>query len=175
MKLKILVAVLGFSTLLAFPGFAKEGQLYLFKDQSFDTSPIMQDERFADCDQLFKVALEKDVPDMRRDFDYYFCEGMYTLRLDGPKGTTLTLFGNFFYGQGGGYLVLKKLDDRMLWLLDLEEFPAERWMSFDAGKDSGAFEAYYHPAPNFRKNLSSLKWGQWWKGGPSASPGESTQ
>ena len=94
---------------------AEEGQLYLFKDQTFDSSPILQGvDPNGDCDQLFKVAPGKDVPDMR-DFQYYFCEGMYTLRLDGSKGMTVTLFGNFFFNKEEGFLVLKKLDDQLLW------------------------------------------------------------
>ena len=164
MNRKILFSFVVLFCFFAGSAFAKDGQLYLFKDQTFDSSPILQGvDPHGDCDQLFKVSPGKDMPDMR-DFQYYFCEGMYTLRLDGPKGMTVTLFGNFSYNQQQGFLVLKKLDDQLLWLLDLEDFPSGEWVDFAANKDSGAFSAYYHPASNFRKNISSIKWGQWWQG-----------
>lgn len=164
MNRKILVFLLVLFSFFAGSAFAKEGQLYLFKDQTFDSSPILQGvDPHGDCDQLFKVSPDKDVADMR-DFDYYFCEGMYTLRLDGPKGMMVTLFGNFFFNKEEGFLVLKKLDDQLLWLLDLEDFPSGKWVNVAANKDSGAFAVYYYPAANFRKKISSLRWGQWWQG-----------
>jgi len=141
--------------------FAKQ-ELMLSKEQLFDTGPAIDHQR--DCHTLFYVDSGKDIADMRRDFRNYFCEGMYTLTLDGPPGTTLTLFGSFNFSQERGYLVLRKKDNRKIWLLELEEYPGNRWSTTAESAQSGAYEAFYFPAPNFRRNVSSVKWGQWWPG-----------
>ena len=156
-----LYLMIGFSPL----AYALEGKLMLSKEQLFDTGPAIDFfGNRGDCESLFYVDAGKNIPDMRRDFRNYFCEGMYTMTLDGPPGTLVTLFGGFDYDKQGGYLVLKKKDDRRLWILHLEEFPGNRWVTSEANKDSGAYEAYYRPSPNFRRNVSSVKWGQWWEG-----------
>ncbi len=143
----------------------------LSKEQLFDSGPALDfGHSRSDCSALYYVDLNENIPDMRRDFRNYFCEGMYTLTLDGPPGTTVTLFGGFFFGKERGFLILKKKDDQKVWLLHLEEFPDAQWFTSEATSKSGAYEAYYYPAPNFRRNVSSVKWGQWWK---DANPVES--
>jgi len=164
MKIKIffggLILVLVCSSVV----FAKQ-ELMLSKEQMFDSGPALDRHPFSsDCEALYYVDLKEDVEDMRRDFRNYFCPGMFTLTLDGPPGTTLTLFGSFFFGKERGFLVLKKRDDRKVWILHLEDFPDEQWFTSEATNKSGGYEAYYYPAPNFRRNVSSLKWGQWWEG-----------
>ncbi|GJL77521.1 MAG: hypothetical protein NPINA01_05100 [Nitrospinaceae bacterium] len=166
MRIKVLVLGVLLFLIHSSVVFAKQ-ELMLSKEQLFDTGPAI-DDRSRDCDQLYYVDSGEDIADMRRDFAYYFCEGMYTLTLDGPPGTTVTLFGSFAYNQERGYLVLRKKDDQKIWLLELEEFPGHQWSTVEANSKSGAYEAYYYPAPNFRRNVSSIKWGQWW---PDSGPG----
>ncbi|VAX29854.1 hypothetical protein MNBD_NITROSPINAE05-164 [hydrothermal vent metagenome] len=162
MKIKIIAVgvmlVLIHSSLV----FAKQ-ELMLSKEVLFDSGPAI-DSLHQDCDALFYVDSGKDVADMRRDFRNYFCEGMYTLTLDGPAGATVTLFGSYNFGQERGYLVLRKKDDRKIWLLELEDYPTNRWSTTEANAQSGAYEAFYYPAPNFRRNVTSVKWNQWWPG-----------
>jgi len=162
--MKIQIIVVGIMIVLIHTPlvFAKQ-ELMLSKEQLFDTGPAI-DDHHRDCDALFYVDSGKDIADMRRGFRNYFCEGMYTLTLDGPPGTTVTLFGSYYFGQERGYLILRKKDDRKIWLLELEEYPGNRWSTTQADAQSGAYEAFYYPAPNFRRNVSSVKWGQWWPG-----------
>ena len=160
MKIKIifvgLMIVLIHSSLV----FAKQ-ELMLSKEVLFDSGEGI-DNDYRDCEALFYVDSGKDVPDMRRDFRNYFCPGMYTATLEGPAGATVTLFGSYNFGQERGYLILRKKDDRKIWLLELEEYPANQWSTTQASDQSGAYEAFYYPAGNFRRNISSVKWGQWW-------------
>jgi hypothetical protein len=162
MKIKIIALGLIFFLVQSSLVFAKQ-ELMLSKEVLFDSGPAL-DSPHRDCDELFYVDSGKDVADMRRDFRNYFCEGMYTLTLDGPAGATVTLFGSFNFSQERGYLVLRKKDDRKIWLLELEEHPANQWSTIESNAQSGAYEAFYYPAPNFRRNVSSVKWDQWWSG-----------
>ena len=63
-----------------------------------------------------------------------------------------------------GKLILRKKDNRKIWLLELEEYPENQWSTTAGNAKFGAYEAFYYPAPNFRRNVSSVKWGQWWPG-----------
>lgn len=163
--MRIMIFVVGMLVFLIHSSlvFAKQ-ELMLSKEQIFDSGPAIDTDFRGDCEQLFYVDSGEDVADMRREFPNYFCEGMYTLTLDGPPGTTVTLFGNFSYSQERGFLVLKKKDARKVWILGLEDFPGQQWSTTMANSQSGAYEAYYYPAANFRRNVSSVKWGQWWPG-----------
>jgi len=138
-----------------FAGPAWGGELVLKKEPLFDRG---LNQSGGSCEGWFTVPDGKDVPDLR-DFQYYFCEGFYSFHLDGSAGTEVTLFGEFFFGKGQGFLSLKKMDDRRVWILDLEKFPPNRWTSVETSPDTGAYEVYYHPAPAFEKNISSIKWG----------------
>lgn len=159
MNFKIFFTALIFS--LCFPAllFASQGRL-VFDKLRLDIHISMGDSA---CDELMPVDAGKDIPDMR-GMDCYERTGKYTLTLDGPPGTTVTLFGTFSYGKESGYLVIRKMDNRLVWILHLEDFPNEIWSAREAGKDSGAYEVFYHAAPIFAQNVSSLKWGQWWSG-----------
>ncbi len=164
MKIIGLSVVLGIVLFFSAPAHAKN-ELMLSKEQLFDGGPALDNHRFRDdCSELFYVDKGENIEDMRRDFPYYWCQGMYTLTLDGPPGTTVTLFGSYYYGQERGYLVLKKTDNEKVWILHLEEFPSGRWSSVQPSRQSGGYEAFFIPAPNFRRNVSSVQWGQWWVG-----------
>ena len=162
MKIKIIAVAVLIVLIHSSLVFAKQ-ELMLSKEILFDSGPAI-DSHHRDCEALFYVDSGKDVADMRRDFRNYYCEGMYTLTLDGPAGATVTLFGSYNFGQERGYLVLRKKDDRKIWLLELEDHPINRWSAVEANAQSGAYEAFYFPAPNFRRNVSSVKWNQWWSG-----------
>jgi len=162
MKIKIIIVGVMIVLIQSSLVFARQ-ELMLSKEQQFDASPSI-DSFHTDCDSLFYVDSGKDIPDMRRDFRNYFCRGMYTLTLDGPPGTTVTLFGGYYFDQKRGYLVLRKKDNRKIWLLELDDYPGNQWSTTKASAQSGAYDAFYYPAPNFRRNVSSVKWGQWWPG-----------
>ncbi len=157
MKTKILLASL--IALIQYSGFAwaNEGQLMLDKLR-LDFNISLGDSA---CDELMYVDSGKDIPNMR-DFPCYHRSGKYTAALTGPSGTTVTLFGNVAYTKERGYLIIKKKDARQVWILDLEDFPHEQWVTIEGERQSGAFEAYYHPTPIFQQNISSIKWGAWW-------------
>jgi hypothetical protein len=109
------------------------------------------------CDEVFLIKKGQDYPDLR-DMRNYFCEGEYSLTLDGPPGTTVTLYGQFFFGEERGYLTLTKTDHRRVWLWDLEDFPNEKWGVAEANKDTGAYEVFYHAGTHFKMSLGSVKW-----------------
>ena len=87
-----------------------------------------------------------------------FCEGEYSLSLEGPTGTTVTIYGQYFFGKGRGYLVITKTDDQKIQISDLDKFPAERWAVSHANKDTGGYEAFLKPSPDFKTNLASVQW-----------------
>ena len=65
---------------------------------------------------------------------------------------------------GAGFIVVVKNDDQKIWLINLEDFPAGKWVNFQANQDSGAYQIYYKSMSLFSQNISSVKWGTWWKG-----------
>jgi len=133
--------------------------LVLYKEPLFE----IEGKRRPDCDALYDVKTGEDVSDMR-DFRQYFCVGRYTLTLEGKKGTTVTLFGQFNYKKGAGFMVIVKNDKRKIWLDDLEDFPSGKWVNFKANRDTGAYQIYYKSVSRFSENISSIQWGTWWKG-----------
>jgi len=134
--------------------FANQGQLVLDKTV-LDSTVVSGD---SGCDVLLNITVGKNVPDMRT-YPCYGRTGIYTATLAGPPGTTVTLFGNFSYGKDRGYLTIRKTDDRMVWILNLEDFSRDQWQKMEARRQSGAFEFFYHAAPIFSQNISSIKWG----------------
>lgn len=109
------------------------------------------------CEEVFYIKKGKDTPDLR-DTVNYFCDGEYSLTLDGPPGTTVSLYGQFFFGEDRGYLTLTKTDHQQVWIWDLEDFPDRKWVVAEANKDTGAYEVFYRAGPNFKMNLGSVKW-----------------
>ncbi|MCZ6541337.1 MAG: hypothetical protein O6704_06775 [Nitrospinae bacterium] len=137
----------------------QRGALVLHKEPLFE----YEERDSSDCDALYDVKAGGNVPDMR-DFRKYFCEGRYTLTLKGKKGTTVTLFGQFNYKKGAGFMVIVKNDKRKIWLINLEDFPSGKWVNFKANRDTGAYQIYYKSVSRFSENISSIQWGMWWKG-----------
>jgi hypothetical protein len=115
------------------------------------------------CSALYDVKQSRDVADMR-EFRNFQCQGRYEMILRGEKGRTVTLYAQFNFGKKGGFLVVRKTDDRKVWITDLEDLPAGRWATIPAGRQTGGYEVFYQAASGFDQNISSVKWGQWWQG-----------
>ena len=116
------------------------------------------------CEGSMKLASGKDVDDLR-GFDYYFCSGIYSIILDGPAGATVTLFADFQYRPESGYLVIRKKDDKRVWISELAAFGKMNWQTVNATQDIGAFQVFYREGPQFAQSVSSVRWGKWWEGG----------
>ena len=48
------------------------------------------------CNEVFTIKKDRNYSDLR-DMRNYNCEGEYSLTLDGPPGTTITVFGPVSY------------------------------------------------------------------------------
>ncbi|MDH3256278.1 MAG: hypothetical protein OEM27_01565 [Nitrospinota bacterium] len=119
------------------------------------------------CIELYDIKYGQNVADVREDpvnNRNAYCQGRYEMTVRGEPGRTVTLYAQFNFGQENGFLVVKKTDDRKVWIYDLESLPPGRWTTVPASHDSGGYEAFYHSGPAFDRNLSSIKWGQWWQG-----------
>ena len=99
-----------------------------------------------DCNEVYTIKKGRDYPDLR-DMNNYFCEGEYSLTLDGPPGTTITVYGQFFFGEAHGYLTLTKTDHRRVWLCDLEDFPDGKWVVAEPTRTQGLMKCIFMPAP----------------------------
>ena len=144
-----------------FPLISSAGELVLFKEAITDEgSP----DPLGDCDGLFYVKQGESISDMS-DFHDYSCEGVYSLTLEGSPSTTVTLFGNLFHMTDRGYLVLRKTDDRKVWIIYLESFKPRTWLHVDPEDTRyGSYDIYYHEGWHFERHISSVKWGKWWTG-----------
>lgn len=143
--------------ILAFPvaAPAQEGALSLIKeglDPTFSGTT---------CSGIYDVARGKDIEHLR-GFRLYACQGRYTLTLEGKRGDVVTLFGRSGFGKENGFLVIRKTDDRKVWLIDLETLPEQNWVKRAPIDRSGGLHVYYKSAPNFSQKISSIKWGKWW-------------
>ncbi len=127
--------------------------------------PILEfeDPRKNVCIAMYDVKFGRDVADMR-EFRDFLCQGRYEMTVRGEPGRTVTLYAQFNYGKSNGFLVVRKKDDRKVWILDLESLPPGQWTTIPASRDSGGYEAFYRQAPLFDQNISSVKWGKWWQG-----------
>lgn len=157
-KLLPLVLVLGIWAPASF-ALEQRGELILYKQPLFE----LEDNRKMVCQGLYDVRSGQDVADMR-DFRDYWCQGRYTVTLEGEKGKTVTLFGQVGHKKQRGFMVIRKTDDRRVWLIDLDLFPGGKWIDRPANEDSGGAEIFFHKAPQFSQNISSVKWGKWWDG-----------
>jgi hypothetical protein len=160
MKIKYIVAV-GLILLLSGTLQASEqrGALILNKIPVYE----FEDARQLSCTELYDVKYGRDVADMR-EYRNYFCQGRYEMTLRGEKGRTVTLYAQFNFGKKGGFLVVRKMDDKKIWIPDLENLPSDQWTTVSASRQSGAYKAFYRKGSGFDQNISSLKWGQWWQG-----------
>lgn len=122
------------------------------------------------CKGLYHISENEDVPDLR-DFRLFYCQGRYTLSWNGPVGKVATLFARFNFGAENGFFVVRKTDDKTVWVLNLEKFPDRQWHSVPAKDEYGGYESIYFPASGFEENISSVKWGEWWGDRPLESFG----
>jgi hypothetical protein len=124
-----------------------------------------EDAKKLGCTELYDVKYGRNVADMRSFPNRNaFCQGRYEMTVRGEKGRTVTLYAQFNFGQEGGFLVVRKTDDQLVWISDLENLPPGKWTSIPANRQSGGYEAFYHDGSGFDQNLSSIKWGHWWQG-----------
>ena len=156
-NIAILIIFFGFSPLVS-----SAGELALFKESI--TEEGTRHPYMGGCSGIFYVKLDENVSDMR-DFHDYSCEGDYSLTLEGPPNTTVTLFGNVFHITDRGYLVLRKTDDRKVWIIYLGSFKSGTWFHVDPeDKRYGGYDIYYQEGWHFERYISSVKWGKWWAG-----------
>ena len=111
------------------------------------------------CNEVFTIKKGQDYSDLR-EMRNFLCKGDYSIIPDGPPGTTVTVYGQFYFGEDHGYLTLTKTDHKRVWLWDLEEFPDGKWVVANANKDTGAYEVFYRAGPNFKRSLGSIKWNE---------------
>ncbi len=129
-------------------------QLKLFKVNEFTLCSI--------CGEFYPVFENQDVSSLA-SYSQFLQDNEYNLTFWGDPGSTVTIFGSFDYVTDKGYLIVHKLDDQPIYLYDLEKFPENEWTEVGAkGVSKGKFLAYYQPYENFKTNISSVKWGQWW-------------
>ncbi len=154
-----LFMILGLLCLVASSATAAEqrGDLVLYKEPLYE----FEDERKNVCVSLYDVDFGKNVDTMQHYRDFW-CQGRYTLTLAGEKGRMVTLFADFNYKKERGFMVIRKLDNRKVWLINLEDVPAGKWVRRKATDDSGAVEIFYFDQPQFSQRISSIKWGKWW-------------
>lgn len=157
--MKVKTVIISLSFLICFPslGFAKS-ELSMFKEKLNWAS---WDGRAGDkaCFETIIIKEGRNVPDMGNEPCQY-TEGKYSITLTGPPGTTVTFFGLYDFQKENGFLTIRKIDERMLWLLDLTSFPDGQWHTSEANNGSGAFEAFYSASPTFEQSVFSVKWGQ---------------
>ena len=76
-----------------------------------------------------------------------------------------TVFANIFNETDQGYLILRKTDDRKVWVIYLDSFEPGTWTHIDSkDKSYGSYDIYYHEGWHFERHISSVKWGKWWMG-----------
>lgn len=113
------------------------------------------------CNGLFSVDGNKNYSTLS-DFVYFYCNGGYTFTLDGPANTTVTLFGNPDYRIDWGYLIVRKTNDKRIWLNDLNTLKQGAWQTVEGEEGYGDYQYYYKGSPAFSEKIASVKWGQWW-------------
>ena len=169
MKLsRIVFALILVSTLVTIAEAGKEnGDLTLYKDPILEFTSARGIGSI--CQGPFTLEGGKDTPDLRNNLRNFHCQGKFSLAMEGPKDKMITLFGGFNYSKENGFMIIRKTNDKKVWIPDLMNHPANQWVSVTppTGHDEeyGTYEVFYSPTPNFDQKLASLKWGQWWKGG----------
>ncbi len=134
----------------------KKTELVLYKDIE---DPITMHMKGRLCNKVLVIEKDKDIVASRKMRDR-FCEGEYSLSLDGPPGTTVTIYGQFFYGKKRGYLTLTKTDHQKVWVWNIKSLPNKRWIVSMANKDTGGYESFYQAGPGFSRNFASIKWNE---------------
>ncbi len=155
-KIILILSLLLLSTALPVWGNDGKAQLVLYKE--LDT-PITNHMKGRTCNKVLIVKKDKDVA-ATADMRDRFCEGEYSLSLDGPPGTTVTIYGQNFFGKSRGYLTLTKTDHQRVWVWNFRSFPEKRWMITFANQDTGGYESFYQANPEFSRNFGSVKWNE---------------
>jgi hypothetical protein len=78
------------------------------------------------CYKLIDVEVGCDVADMR-DEPCGLRDGKFSFTITVPPGTTVTLFGRYNFKKGNSFLIIKKKDDKKIWLQDIIDFPPDQW------------------------------------------------
>jgi len=166
--LSMLVALLWIS-----PAQAVEmrGELILIK------GPILEFDTFRRepfCESMVDFKAGEDQPNLF-NYRHYNCLGRYSFTLRGEAGSTVTLFGTIDYHPERGFLIVRKRDPNLIWVDNLDQIPANLWVTREAQKGYGAYDVYFAKAPQFSQNIASIKWGDWWgqnpaQGSPPAGP-----
>ncbi|MBC8283244.1 MAG: hypothetical protein H8E32_05465 [Nitrospinae bacterium] len=156
MRFKIILILSLLSYCIATPGWGKErkSELVLYKDIK---DPLTMHMKGRVCKRVLVIQKGKDLTAANKMRDR-FCEGEYTLSLDGPPGTTVTIYGQYFFGKKRGYLTLTKTDHQKVWVWNFKSFPDKRWMVSQANEDTGGYESFFQASPGFNMNLGSVKW-----------------
>lgn len=115
----------------------------------------------SNCNGLYSVDGGKNYSSLS-DFVYFYCNGGYTFTLDGPANTTVTLFGNPDYRVDWGYLIVRKTNDKRIWLTDLNYLKSGGWQTVEGKNGYGDYQYYYKDSPDFSEKIASVKWGRWW-------------
>lgn len=118
------------------------------------------------CADLVSIKNNKDWADFQ-PYNLTTRDGYFTVNLNGPAGTSVTLYGQEEYRKNRGYLIIIKKDSSMIEIEDLEAFTPGKWTEVD--KEKGAYSAFYQPHQNFKTLVSSVKWGKWWDGATPVS------
>ena len=153
--MKLTAFITALTILIGFPGLSFGKDEMVMRKEPLDWTVTRDGDV---CYKLIPIEVGHDVPDMR-DKPCSSRDGKFSLTISGPPGTIVTLFGKYNFEKGNGFLTIKKKDHREIWLLDLIYFPAGRWFHTEETEDSGAFETFYNPSPNFEESIFSIKWG----------------
>ena len=153
--MKLTAFLTAFTILICIPGLSFGKDEMVMRKEPLDWAVTRDGDV---CYKLIPIEVGHDVPDMR-DKPCGLRDGKFSLTISGPPGTTVTIFGKYNFKKGNGFLTIKKKDHREIWLLDLIYFPAGRWFYTEATEDSGAYETFYNPSPNFEESIYSIKWG----------------
>ena len=154
--MKLTAFLTALTVLIGFPGLSFGKDEMVMRKEPLDWTVTRDGDV---CYKLIPIEVGHDVPDMR-DKPCSSRDGKFSLTISGPPGTIVTLFGKYNFEKGNGFLTIKKQDHREIWLLDLIYFPAGRWFHTEETEDSGAFETFYNPSPNFEESIYSIKWGR---------------
>ena len=153
--MKLTAFLTALTVLIGFPGLSFGKDEMVMRKEPLDWAVTRDGDV---CYKLIPIEVGHDVPDMR-DKPCSSRDGKFSLTISGPPGTIVTLFGKYNFEKGNGFLTIKKKDHREIWLLDLIYFPAGQWFYTEETEDSGAYETFYNPSPNFEESIYSIKWG----------------
>ncbi len=156
-KLGVLFFILTFPSLAIGSGNA---QLELWKRSEFLYGPC------GHCADLITIKNNKNWADFIH-YDLSASDGYFTANLNGPAGTSVTLYGLEDFKENQGYLIIIKKDDSAIEIEDFTAFAPGQWTEID--KEAGSYSVYYQPHQNFKSSVSSVKWGKWWNGSSPTS------